>query len=295
MLKEFSGLFTALVTPFKQDLSIDYIALQGLIEKQEQNKVDGLVINGTSAESPVINQEETTKIIKLAVNTTSNKTKIIVGTGSNDTATTLENSKIAEDIGADGLLLVTPYYNKPSQDGLYKHFITIAEATNIPILLYNIAGRTGVNLETSTLVKLSKHSNIVGVKEASGDMFQIMDVISSVDKEFVVLSGDDALTYNIMNLGGHGVVSVISNILPKDMKEFTNFLSSGNQNLARVIHYKLYPLMKALISTTTNPVPIKTLLAHYGEINEVFRLPLTNMTAQQSRELINIYQKIINA
>ena len=294
MKNKFSGLFTALITPFKEDKSIDFETLEDLIEQQNTHNINGLLILGTTGESPVINHKEANQIIKTAVEKTSHKTKIIVGTGSNNTKTSIENSKIAADLGADAVLLISPYYNKPTQEGLYHHFIAVAESTNIPILLYNVAARTGVNIETNTLLKLSKHKNIVGVKESSGNILQVMDIIQATDNDFAVLSGDDALTHAILTSGGHGVISVLSNIMPQNIKNMIEQIFAGNTDAAQTSHYKLYSLMKALLTLASNPIPIKTLLAHTGRINEVFRLPLTNIEKHKRQELVNIYNKIIN-
>ena len=216
MPKNYTGLYTALITPFNEDKSVDYMALEKLIHEQIEAEVDGLVILGTTGESPVISEIEAEKIISLAVKISKRKIKIIVGAGSNNTELAIEKSKQAQNLGADAILSVNPYYNKPPQEGLYEHFKQIADSIDIPMILYNIKGRTAVNLEIETLLRLSLHKNIMGVKEASGDLSQIMDVINQVDDDFFVLSGDDALTYPIMSLGGHGVISVTSNIFPRD-------------------------------------------------------------------------------
>ena len=294
MSKNFTGLYTALITAFHSDKSIDYPSLEKLINEQIEASVDGVVILGTTGGSPILDDDESEEIIKLAVKTANSKIKIIVGTGTNKTKSSVEKSKQAEALGADAVMAVNPYYNKPIQEGLYQHFTHIADAINIPMILYNIKGRTAVNLETSTLLKLAKHPNIVGVKEASGDMSQIMDVIKNVDENFVVLSGDDALTYPMMCLGGHGVVSVISNVLPREMKSIVQEASNGNFDIARRHHYRLYDLMKALLSIASNPIPVKTLMAHLGKIQEEFRLPICRMGKKERNTLIKVYQEYIN-
>jgi 4-hydroxy-tetrahydrodipicolinate synthase len=293
MSKNFSGVHTALVTPFNEDKSIDYIALEKLIIKQVEEKVDGIVVLGTTGESPTIDDDEATEIIKLAVKLAGGKTKVIVGTGCNNTKTAVEKSNKAQDLGANAILSVNPYYNKPTQDGLYQHFTQIADKIGIPIILYNIKGRTAVNLETKTLLKLAHHQNIIGVKEASGDLSQIMDVIGSVDVNFVVLSGDDALTYPIMCLGGHGVISVASNVFPREMKNMVWQIFTGNFDAAKKAHYKLYNIMNALLSVSSNPIPVKTLLAHFGQIQEEFRLPLCRIGEEGRKELLKVYQEYI--
>jgi 4-hydroxy-tetrahydrodipicolinate synthase len=292
MPSNYSGLYTALVTPFNEDKSVDYRSLEKLIDEQIQAKVDGLVILGTTGESPVINDIEAEKIISLAVKISKNTIKIIVGAGSNNTELAIKKSKQAQNLGADAILSVNPYYNKPPQEGLYKHFEQIADSIDIPMILYNIKGRTAVNLEIETLLRLSRHKNIIGVKEASGDLSQIMDVISQVDNDFFVLSGDDALTYPIMSLGGHGIVSVMSNIFPREMKNIVWQCFTNNFEAAKQSHYKLYNFMKALLSISSNPIPVKTILAHIGQIKEEFRLPLCQLGGDDKQKLIKIYNEI---
>ena len=251
-----------------------------------------MVILGTTGESPVINDIEAEKIISLAVKISKNTIKIIVGAGSNNTELAIKKSKQAQNLGADAILSVNPYYNKPPQEGLYKHFEQIADSIDIPMILYNIKGRTAVNLEIETLLRLSRHKNIIGVKEASGDLSQIMDVISQVDNDFFVLSGDDALTYPIMSLGGHGIVSVMSNIFPREMKNIVWQCFTNNFEAAKQSHYKLYNFMKALLSISSNPIPVKTILAHIGQIKEEFRLPLCQLGCDDKQKLIKIYTEI---
>lgn len=292
MPKNYSGLYTALITPFNKDKSVDYAALEKLINEQIEAEVDGLVILGTTGESPVISDTETEKIISLAVKISKHKTKIIVGAGSNNTESAIEKSKQAQNLGADAILSVNPYYNKPPQEGLYKHFKQIADSIDIPMILYNIKGRTAVNLEIETLLRLSQHKNIIGVKEASGDLSQIMDVINQVDDDFSILSGDDALTYPIMSLGGHGVISVTSNIFPREMKDIVWQCFTKNFEAAKQSHYKLYNFMNALLSFSSNPIPVKTILAHIGKIRDEFRLPLCQLEDSNKQKLIKIYNEI---
>lgn len=293
MNKDFSGLHTALVTPFNYDKSIDYKSLAGLIEEQIEY-ADGIVVLGTTGESPTIDDSEFRKILDLAVKTAKGYAKIIVGTGSNNTVSTQNKSKLAEDLGADGILCVNPYYNKPTQEGMYQHFSCVAESVNIPVILYNIKGRTAVNLETNTLNRLLVHKNIVGIKEASGDLIQIMDVINNTDSSFHIMSGDDSLTYPIMCLGGHGVISVISNIFPRHMKDMITNINARDFNAAKSIHYKLHDLMKILLSVSSNPIPVKTILSHLGKIKEEFRLPLCKLSTNQKDILIKSYEQHSN-
>ena len=292
MPKNYSGLYTALITPFNKDKSVDYAALEKLINEQIEAEVDGLVILGTTGESPVISDTEAEKIISLAVKISKHKTKIIVGAGSNNTESAIEKSKQAQNLGADAILSVNPYYNKPPQEGLYKHFKQVADSIDIPMILYNIKGRTAVNLEIETLLRLSQHKNIIGVKEASGDLSQIMDVINQVDDDFSILSGDDALTYPIMSLGGHGVISVTSNIFPREMQDIVWQCFTKNFEAAKQSHYKLYNFMNALLSFSSNPIPVKTILAHMGKIRDEFRLPLCQLEDSNKQKLIKIYNEI---
>lgn len=292
MPKNYSGLYTALITPFNKDKSVDYAALQKLINEQIEAEVDGLVILGTTGERPVISDTEAEKIISLAVKISKHKTKIIVGAGSNNTESAIEKSKQAQNLGADAILSVNPYYNKPTQEGLYKHLKQIAYSIDIPMILYNIKGRTAVNLEIETLLRLSQHKNIIGVKEASRDLSQIMDVINQVDDDFSILSGDDALTYPIMSLGGHGVISVTSNIFPREMKDIVWQCFTKNFEAAKQSHYKLYNFMNALLSFSSNPIPVKTILAHMGKIRDEFRLPLCQLEDINKQKLIKIYNEI---
>ena len=292
MPKNYSGLYTALITPFNEDKSVDYVALEKLINEQIEAGVDGLVILGTTAESPVISDTEAEKIISLAVNISKRRIKIIVGAGSNNTESAVEKSKQAQKLGADAILSVNPYYNKPPQEGLYRHFKQIADSIDIPMILYNIKGRTAVNLEIETLLRLSQHKNIIGVKEASGDLSQIMDVINQVDDDFSILSGDDALTYPIMSLGGHGVISVTSNIFPREMKDIVWQCFTNNFEAAKQSHYKLYNFMNELLSISSNPIPVKTILAYMGKIKEELRLPLCQLDNSKKQKLIKIYNNI---
>ena len=284
----FKGLYTALVTPFTNENTIDYSSLEKLLNQQIAVKVDGLVVLGTTGESPTISDNERTELIKFIVEKVKGKTQIIVGTGTNSTDKTIKLSKEAETLGADGLLVVNPYYNKPTQEGLYQHFKAIAESINLPLMLYNIKGRTAINLETETLVKLSKIENIVAVKEASGDISQMMEVISQTNNNFTVLSGDDGLTYPLIALGGNGVVSVLSNILPNEMKEFVDAANNGNFIKAKELHYKLLPLMNSMF-IETNPIPCKTILSIQGLIEENFRLPMTQMSESNKSCLKEIW------
>jgi len=287
---QFRGTFTAIITPFNQDGSVDYESFKNLIENQIEAGITGIVVLGTTGESPTITSAEHNEVIKFVIDTVGDRAQVIVGTGSNSTAEAINYSNQAKEDGADGLLLVNPYYNKPTQKGLYEHFKAIADEVDIGQMVYNIKGRTGVNIETSTLLRLAEHKNIVAVKEASGDINQIMSVISRVPKDFSVLSGDDNMTFPLMALGGHGVVSVVSNIVPGEVVAMVNSALSGDWDLARAKHYELLPLMRACF-LETNPIPIKTMLAIKGKIEEIFRLPMCAMTPENREKLEKILSK----
>lgn len=288
----FKGAITAIVTPFKEDGSLDEQALKNLVEFQIKNNIDGIVPCGTTGESPSLNEEEHFEVVKTLIDAANGKVLIIAGAGSNSTEHAIKMTKKAADLGADASLHVCPYYNKPTQEGLYRHFSKIAKAVDIPIIIYNIQGRTAVNMETSTLARLSKeHSNIVGVKEASGNIAQMMDVISALPKEFSVLSGDDNLTLPLMALGGKGVISVASNIVPKEMHELTEYALRGDFEKAKDIHYKLLPLFKGIF-IETNPIPIKAALAMKGMIKESYRLPMCEMKGENREKLRRVLEDL---
>jgi len=273
----FRGAITAIVTPFKEDESLDLEALKNLVEFQIENKIDGIVPCGTTGESPTLEHDEHKQVIKTVIDSANGKTKVIAGAGSNSTKHAVELTKLAADLGADGTLHVSPYYNKPTQEGLYMHFSAIARATDLPVVVYNIKGRTAVNIETQTLARLAKeHSNILAVKEASGDINQMQDVLNTLPKEFDVLSGDDSMTFPLMNIGGKGVISVASNIIPAEVKQLTEYALNGDMQKAEEMHNKYLPIFEGLF-TETNPLPIKAALAMKGMIKESYRMPMCEM------------------
>lgn len=272
----FSGSYTAIVTPFTADDRIDYDAVEKLLSEQVEAGITGIVVCGTTGESPTVRGEERRELLKFVIRNVKGQSLVVVATGTNSTKDTVEDSKQAAEDGADALILVNPYYNKPTQEGLYRHFLAIADSVQIPQILYNIAGRTGVNLATDTVVRLAAHKNIVGVKEASGDINQIMDVIARVPEDFAVLSGDDSMTYPLLALGGHGVISVLSNLIPAELTRMVNAGLKGDLAAARALHEQWLALMRACF-IETNPIPVKTALALMGKIGERFRLPLCEM------------------
>jgi 4-hydroxy-tetrahydrodipicolinate synthase len=275
----FRGLYTAIVTPFQNDAdrSIDKEAYRRHLEFQIKGEVDGLVVCGTTGESPTFSDEEFRYLIETAVEVSDGRVQIIAGSGSNSTSKSIKRSKIAAEAGADGLLIVTPYYNKPTQEGLIRHFTTIADATDVPVMVYNVPGRTATNIQPSTLAHMAEHPNIAAVKEASGDMNQILEVLASVPQDFAVLSGDDALTLPLISAGGDGVVSVASNLVPIHMSAYVDHCLEDRMEHARESHYQLLPLMKANF-WESNPIPVKSALAMMGRMEDVFRLPLVPMS-----------------
>jgi len=279
----FSGAFVAIVTPFK-NRKVDEESLRNLIEFQIVNGTDGIVPCGTTGESSILSHGEHDRVIEITIDAVKKRVPVIAGTGSNSTEEALRLTKHAHEAGADGALMVCPYYNRPTQEGLYQHYKTIAESVPIPIVPYNIPSRTGVNLLPETVARLSKISNIVGIKEASGSLKQMQDVISLCGKDFDVLSGDDFFTLPLLMLGGKGVISVISNVAPADMASMIDAFSGGKIGRARQLHDKMTPLIDALF-LETNPVPVKAALAMMGKISYDVRLPLYKMSDSNYEKL----------
>jgi len=291
----FKGVYTALITPFREDGNIDEPALRKLVDFQIENGISGLVPCGTTGESPTLDSMEHDKVIEIVIDQAKGRVPIIAGTGSNSTHEAVRKTRHAKEAGADGSLQVAPYYNKPTQEGLYRHFKTVNDEVDIPLIIYNIKGRSGVNIETATLMKLAKDcKNVVSVKEASGDVAQMMDVIQEskrLNKEFTVLSGDDNLTMPFVAFGGDGVISVATNLVPKQMVEMTNAVFAGDMVKARKIHYELLPLFKAIF-IETNPIPVKTALALQGKCKEVFRSPLCEMNPKNRDKLAEVMKEL---
>ena len=277
----FKGSMAALATPFKKN-KLDEKALEELVEFQIQNGTSALVPCGTTGESPTLSFDEHKRVVEIVVHIASKRIPVIAGTGSNSTAEAIELTRHAEKVGADGALLVAPYYNRPTQAGLYQHFMAIAELVDIPLVLYNIPGRTGVNILPETLAKLSKAKNIVAVKEATGNLDQMIQITSLCEME--IISGDDALTLPVLAIGGVGVISVLANIMPRKVQDMIDAWNRGQLNLARSIHLELYPLTKALF-LESNPTPVKAAMAMMGMIQEELRLPLIKMSDENRRIL----------
>jgi 4-hydroxy-tetrahydrodipicolinate synthase len=272
----FKGAIVAIITPFKNG-KVDEEALRKLIEFQIENGTSGIVPCGTTGESATLTHEEHDRVIEITIDAVKKRIPVIAGTGSNSTAEALRLTKHACEAGADGALIVCPYYNRPTQEGLYQHYKAIAEEVPLPIVVYNIPGRTGVNLNPDTLARLAKIPNIVGVKEAAGSIKQMSDIIGLCDPDFDVLSGDDAFTLPLLALGGKGIISVISNVAPADMAEMVSAFEAGDLEKARRLHYKMIPLIDSLF-VETNPVPVKAALSMMGMIEYELRLPLCKLT-----------------
>ncbi len=280
----FEGVYTALVTPFQNNGSIDEAGLRTLVDFQIEGGVAGLVPMGTTGESPTLSHEEHIKIIRLVVKQAANRVPIIAGAGSNSTVEAVELTKKSKDLGVVATLQVAPYYNKPTQQGLYEHYSKIAQDVDLPLIVYNIPGRCGVNISNDTMLRLAEHKNIVAVKEATGNLPQAMELLSRKPDNFNVLSGDDNMTFPLIALGGNGVISVVSNLIPKQMVDFVSQALDGNTAEARKRHYELLPLFKGLF-VETNPIPIKAAMSMKGLVREVYRLPMCPMQ-QTNREVL---------
>lgn len=285
----FSGAFTAIVTPFK-DGRVDENGLKRLIRFGIDGGVSGFVPCGTTGESPTLSHEEHNRVVELTVKEVAGQVKVIAGTGSNSTEEAIGLTKHAKSVGADACLMVSPYYNKPTQEGLYRHFKTVAETVDIPIVLYNIQGRTAVNIENQTVERLSHVPNIVGVKEASGNILQMSEVIRLCGPDFDVLSGDDQMTFPLMALGGKGVISVVTNIVPQKMSAMAKSMLEGDIDAGRAVHFEIFELCQAMF-IETNPIPVKAALALMGKIEPEFRLPLCPPSEANLAKLRGVLEK----
>ncbi len=283
-ISRLNGVHTALITPFTKTDNLDTEALKRLIDFQINNGVSGLVPCGTTGESPTLSHDEHDRVIQLTVEYSDGRVPVIAGTGSNATSEAIRLSKHAQCVGADAVLLVNPYYNKPTQKGLYLHFKAIADSVDIPCIVYNIKGRSGVNVETDTLVALANDCpNINAVKEASGNIVQMQDVVNRTPSDFITLSGDDNMSIDLIERGGNGVVSVASNLFPRQMSDMVRFALDGKIKEARAIENTLSDFFRCCF-LETNPIPIKTALARYGYCLESFRLPMCTIEKQENRD-----------
>lgn len=282
------GVFTAIITPFNKDESIDLGALKALLQFQLENGIHGLVPVGTTGESPTLDAREKELIIQTTVEAAKGKVPVIAGTGCNNTKAAIEATKRAKELGADFTLQVAPYYSKPTEEGLYRHFSSLAEQGGLPIVLYNVPGRSAINIPPSLIIRLAEEGSIVAVKEASGSMAGILAILNKRPKDFSVLSGDDALTLPVVASGGQGIISVASNMFPKEMVELYEALKQENKTEALRIHNQLYPFFVNQFMES-NPIPIKTYMAEHGMCQEIFRLPLCTMKRENRISLLTTF------
>ncbi len=282
----FTGSLVAIVTPFRNG-KVDERALAELIEWQIAKGTNGIVPCGTTGESATLSHDEHNRVIELTVEVVSRRVPVIAGTGSNSTAEAIVLTRHAKQVGVDGALLITPYYNKPTQEGLYRHYKAVADAVDLPLVLYNIPGRTGVNMLPATIARLSAIRTIVGVKEGSGSVQQASDVVQLCGDRLTVLAGDDSLTLPMMAVGGKGVITVTANIVPSEMADLVKTIAEGKIEEARRIHFKLSPLFAALFYET-NPIPVKEALGMMGKIDPELRLPLCPMAQDQREKLVRV-------
>jgi 4-hydroxy-tetrahydrodipicolinate synthase len=290
--KPFQGTGTALVTPFKKDGSLDEKALRRLVDYQVTNGVEALIPVGTTGESPTLTYKEHYRVFDVVIDQANGRAKIFAGTGSNNTGEAIEQSVHAKKAGADAVLVVGPYYNKPTQEGYFRHYQAVAEAVDIPIIVYNVPGRTGGNIEASTTLRMAAEiPSIMAVKEASGNMTQIMEIARNKPQGFSLLSGDDSYTLPIMALGGDGCISVVANEIPKDFSEMVRCCLKGQWDKARALHNQLLPLMNGNF-IESSPIPVKAALAMMGMIEEVYRLPLVPITDKNREKLKSILKDL---
>jgi 4-hydroxy-tetrahydrodipicolinate synthase len=286
------GCGTALVTPFRQDGSIDEMALRQLVRWQVDSGIDFLLPCGTTGETPTLSHDEWLRVIEVTIEAAASRVPIMAGATSNSTRDAVAKTKEASaQKGVDFILSATPYYNKPTQEGIYQHFRAVAEASQKPVVLYNIAGRTGTNIETSTLRRLAEIPNIIGVKEASGNASQIAEVCATLPEEFLVFSGDDAITLAVIGLGGVGIISVVSNEIPAEMTRLAQAALANKWDVARMILRKYLPLMQANFMES-NPIPAKAVLSMMGRIEEVYRLPMLPMRPENRAKLEKVVTEV---
>ena len=279
----FHGALTAIITPFR-DGAVDEPALRELIEWQIQSGIDGLVPCGSTGESATLSHAEHERVIKITIEQTRKRVPVVAGTGSNSTAEAIRLTASAREMGADGALLISPYYNKPTQEGIFRHYKTIATSVDLPLIAYNIPGRTGSNIAPETFARMAEVKNIVGVKEASGSTEQTSDILRLTNHKFTVLSGDDALTVPLMSIGARGVIATIGNVMPREMHDLAAAGLAGDFERARALHYKMLPLMRALF-IETNPICVKQAMAFMGKCCNELRLPLVSMTPPAAEKL----------
>jgi 4-hydroxy-tetrahydrodipicolinate synthase len=289
---KFQGTATAIITPFKKDGSIDEPALRRFVDFQIKGGVEALVPVGTTGENPTLNASEQKRVIEIVMEQANNRVKIFAGAGSNNTTEVIEKARFAKQVGADAALVVGPYYNKPTQNGYFQHFKAIADVVDIPLIIYNVPGRTGGNIEAATMLKMAEEiPAVVMAKEASGNLGQIMEIARNCPKHFSILSGDDALAYPMIALGCDGCISVVSNEVPKEFSDLMRLCLSGNWTEALKLQYRLLPLMN-INFVESSPIPVKTALAMMGMLEEVFRLPLVSITESNRAKVKKVLEEL---
>ena len=287
----FTGVGTALITPFRKDGSIDESAVRSLVRRQIDAGIHFVSPCGTTGEAPTLSDAEKLRVCQLVVKEVAGRVPVLAGAGGYNTREVIELIRQLEDIGVDGILSVTPYYNKPPQEGLYQHYKAIAESTRLPIVLYNVPGRTGVNLEVQTVARLSALRNIVGVKEASGNLAQMGEIVAAVSSEFLLLSGDDPIAVDVMSIGGRGLISVASNAIPSEMVQVIELSEKGDFDGARRLHGWLLPFLQVNF-VEANPIPVKAAMAAMGLIEEAYRLPLVPPSAAARDKVMKVLQDL---
>ena len=291
MRKPFTGVGTALVTPFTKNGALDEAAVRRLGRRQIDGGVHFLVPCGTTGENPTLADDERVRIVEILLDEARGQVPILAGAGGYDTKEVIHQARALERLGVSGLLSVTPYYNKPTQEGLYQHFKAIAESTPLPIVVYNVPGRTGVNVEVATLARLAELPNIVGVKEASGNMTQMCEVARALPPEFIVLSGDDALTLPLMAVGGRGIISVASNEIPREMVQMVEAAERNDFAAARAVHARILPLM-SINFVEANPIPVKAAMAAMGLLEEAYRLPMVSPRPESKTKILKVLKEL---
>ena len=291
MRTRFTGVGTALVTPFRKDGSLDEAAIRRLARRQIDGGVHFLSPVGTTGEAPTLSHSEKLRVIELVVEENNGRLPVLAGAGGYDTRETIALVRDIEKVGADGILSVTPYYNKPTQEGLYQHYKAIADSTRLPIVLYNVPGRTGVNVEVATTVRLSAIENIVGIKEASGSVVQMSEIFAQAPDDFILLSGDDPLTVAAMAVGGRGVISVASNVAPSEMAQIVEMAENGDYAGARKLHAWLLPLCQVNF-VESNPIPVKAAMAAMGLLEENYRLPMVAPSPAAREKVLRVLQHL---
>jgi 4-hydroxy-tetrahydrodipicolinate synthase len=286
MRRQWTGCGTALVTPFTRDGAVDEAGVRRLARRQIDAGMHFLVPCGTTGESPTMSEEERLRVVAVVVEEAGGRVPVLAGAGGYDTREVIQTAQKMQRLGAAGILSVTPYYNKPTQEGLFQHYSAIAGEVGLPIIVYNVPGRTGCNVEVATLTRLSQVPNIAGVKEASGNVSQMCEICRAVPDDFVVLSGDDALTLPLMAIGGHGIISVIGNQAPREMSRMVELAESGDFAGARAIHRQLMPLMSANF-VESNPIPVKAAMAAMGLLEETYRLPMVPPSEASRRRILD--------